>query len=116
MLPSSGSGLADAADSRGVSGLGSDFSSFRRDATRLGAAGPIEPFTLAFLDPPYRRGLAEKSLSSLAEGGWLLPGSLAVVEEAAEVGLSAPAAFETLQERDYGDTRLTFLRYHNGAL
>jgi 16S rRNA (guanine966-N2)-methyltransferase len=97
-------------------GLGGRTRLFRRDACRLGAAGPIEPFSLAFLDPPYRRGLAEKALGSLAQGGWLLPGSLAVIEEAAETRIEPPASFEALEERDHGDTRLTFLRYGNAAL
>ena len=35
---------------------------FRRDATKLGPAHPVEPFSLVFLDPPYGKGLAEKAL------------------------------------------------------
>ena len=31
---------------------------FRRDATKLGPAHPLEPFSLAFLDPPYGQNLA----------------------------------------------------------
>src|ERR1700728_3762814 len=38
-------------------GLGGVTRIFRRDATKLGAAHPVEPFSLAFLDPPYRHGL-----------------------------------------------------------
>src|SRR5690348_1656159 len=37
---------------------------FRRDATNLGPAHPVEPFSLAFLDPPYGKGFAEKALAS----------------------------------------------------
>src|SRR6187551_3436498 len=48
----------------------------RRDATQLGvrpgADGPA--FELAFLDPPYAKGLGEVALAKLAEGGWLQPG------------------------------------------
>ena len=47
---------------------------YRRDATRLGPAHPMEPFSLAFLDPPYGKGLAEQALASAREGGWLAPG------------------------------------------
>jgi 16S rRNA (guanine966-N2)-methyltransferase len=85
---------------------------FRRDATRLGDAGPIEPFSIAFLDPPYRRGLADKALASLAQGGWLMPDALAIVEEAAGTPIDPPAQFERLEDRDYGETRLTVLRCH----
>src|SRR5262249_7405637 len=45
-------------------GLGGVPRVFRRDACKLGPAHPIEPFSLAFLDPPYGRGLAEAALAS----------------------------------------------------
>src|SRR5262249_19841680 len=64
-------------------GLGGVTRIFRRDATRLGQAHPLEPFSLVFLDPPYRKGLAEKALMSAQAGGWLNRGALIVVEEAA---------------------------------
>jgi 16S rRNA (guanine966-N2)-methyltransferase len=91
-------------------GLGGATKIFRRDATRLGPAG-IEPFTLAFLDPPYGKGLAERALASAREGGWLRPGALAVVEEAADAGFAAPEGFEELERRAYDDTGLVFLRF-----
>src|SRR5215213_8923116 len=43
-------------------GLGGSTRIFRRDATKLGDAHPIEPFALALLDPPYGRALAETAL------------------------------------------------------
>ena len=36
-------------------GLGGVTKVYRRDATNLGPAHPIEPFSLVFLDPPYRK-------------------------------------------------------------
>src|SRR5919109_3160617 len=54
-------------------GLGGVTRIFRRDATRLGPVHPVEPFSLVFLDPPYGKELAEKSLLSAREGGWLVP-------------------------------------------
>ena len=57
-------------------GLGGVTRIFRRDATKLGPAHPIEPFSLVFLDPPYGKGLAEKALMSAREGGWLTPDAL----------------------------------------
>ncbi|MBN8935167.1 MAG: 16S rRNA (guanine(966)-N(2))-methyltransferase RsmD [Rhizobiales bacterium] len=83
---------------------------FRRDATRLGPAHPIEPFTLAFLDPPYGKGLAERALASARDGGWLAPGALVVVEEATDAGFVPPSGFGEIERRDYGDTQLTFLK------
>jgi 16S rRNA (guanine966-N2)-methyltransferase len=83
---------------------------FRRDATRLGPAHPIEPFTLAFLDPPYGKALAERALASARDGGWLAPGALIVIEDAADPGFAPPSGFEEIERRDYGDTQLTFLK------
>src|SRR5687768_12572533 len=83
---------------------------FRRDATKLGAAHPVEPFTLAFLDPPYRQGLAEQALAAARDGGWLTPGALVVVEEAADGNFTPREGFEELERRDYDDTQFIFLR------
>jgi len=91
-------------------GLGGATRIFRRDATRLGAAHPVEPFSLAFLDPPYGRGLAEQALGSARAGGWLVPGALVVVEEAATAGFAGPAGFAELERRVYDDTALIVLR------
>jgi len=91
-------------------GLGGVTRIFRRDATRLGPAHPIEPFSLVFLDPPYGKGLAEKALGSARAGGWLAPGALIVVEEAADAAFRAPAGFEEIERRRYDDTEMVFLR------
>jgi len=91
-------------------GLGGVTKVFRRDATNLGPAHPLEPFALVFLDPPYAKGLAEKALASLRDGGWLTPGALLVVEEAKDAAFAAPKGFEELERRAYDDTEFTFLR------
>ena len=91
-------------------GLGGTSRIFRRDATKLGPAHPVEPFSLVFLDPPYGKGLAEKALASAREGGWLKPDALIVVEEAADAGFTAPEGFEELERRGYDDTELVFLK------
>jgi len=84
---------------------------FRRDATKLGPAHPVEPFGLVFLDPPYGKGLAEKALTSTREGGWLTDEALIVVEEAEGV-FKSPDGFEEIERRQYDDTEFTFLRLH----
>jgi 16S rRNA (guanine966-N2)-methyltransferase len=91
-------------------GLGGVTKVFRRDAADLGPAHPVEPFSLVFLDPPYRMKLAEKALASLRDGGWLTPGALVVVEEAKASGFVAPEGFEELERRAYDDTEFVFLR------
>src|SRR6516164_530706 len=83
---------------------------FRRDATNLGPAHPVEPFSLVFLDPPYGKGLADKALASLRDGGWLTPGALLVVEEARAASLTTPEGFVELERRAYDDTEFVFLK------
>jgi len=92
-------------------GLGGVTRIFRRDATRLGPAHPVEPFALAFLDPPYGQQLAEQALAAAHAGGWLTPGALVVVEEAAKSAFTAPEGYEELDRRTYDDTVLVFLRH-----
>jgi 16S rRNA (guanine966-N2)-methyltransferase len=91
-------------------GLGGDTRIFRRDASKLGPAHPLDPFSLVFLDPPYGKGLAEKSLISARDGGWLMPEALLVVEEAADAGFNTPEGFIELERRRYDDTEFTFIR------
>jgi len=91
-------------------GLGGTARIFRRDATRLGAVHPNEPFGLVFLDPPYRKGLAERALVSLRDGGWLAPDALVIVEEAADSGFAAPDGYAEIERRRYDDTEFMFLR------
>ncbi|MGE3868160.1 MAG: 16S rRNA (guanine(966)-N(2))-methyltransferase RsmD [Pseudorhodoplanes sp.] len=82
---------------------------FRRDATRLGDVHPHAPFTLAFLDPPYGKGLAELSLASARDGGWLTADALVVVEEKTGAFV-APQGFEEIERRAYDETEVAILR------
>src|ERR1700746_162438 len=91
-------------------GLGGATKIYRRDATQLGPAHPVEPFSLVFLDPPYAKGLAERALVSLRDGSWLTPGALLVVEEARAAAFKAPEGFEELERRAYDDTEFVILR------
>lgn len=84
---------------------------FRRDATDLGPAGTMAPFALAFLDPPYGKGLAERGLAALAAGGWLVPRAIAVVEERAGTEITLPEGFREIDRRTYGDTQVLLARY-----
>jgi 16S rRNA (guanine966-N2)-methyltransferase len=82
---------------------------FRRDATKLGDVHPNEPLSLAFLDPPYGKGLAEKALVSARDGGWLTEDALIVVEES-KGAFVAPEGFDEIERRDYDDTEIVFLK------
>jgi len=91
-------------------GLGGVTKVYRRDATALGSVHPHEPFSLAFLDPPYGKGLAEKALASLRDGDWLVPGALVVVEEAVAAKLVTPGGYEELERRAYDNTEFVVMR------
>ncbi|WP_340107877.1 16S rRNA (guanine(966)-N(2))-methyltransferase RsmD [Pikeienuella sp. HZG-20] len=80
---------------------------WRRDATKLGPCRGA-PFDLVFLDPPYGADLGGPALASAAAGGWLAPDALIVLEES--VGAARPPMLDILDERAYGETRLTIAR------
>ncbi len=83
---------------------------WRRDATRLGPAGTMQPFDLAFLDPPYGKELGVRALQSAAEGGWIREGAVAVLEARADTEIVLPAGFDEIDTRAYGDTKLIVMR------
>jgi 16S rRNA (guanine966-N2)-methyltransferase len=84
----------------------------RRDATDLGqrpgSDGP--PFDLAFLDPPYGKGLGERALDGLLAGGWLAPGAVIVFERGVDEPDPAVAGFERLDVRRYGAAKVAFMK------
>lgn len=80
---------------------------------RPGSAG--EAFDLAFLDPPYGKGLGEQTLQRLIEGGWLKPGALVVFERGSDEPEIETPGYERLDAREYGAARVLFLRLTNAA-
>ena len=72
----------------------------RRPALTVAGA----PFDLVFLDPPYRKTLAQPALGLLAAGAWLAPGALVTAE--VEEGLELPSVpgLEPLAVRRFGQT------------
>jgi 16S rRNA (guanine966-N2)-methyltransferase len=83
---------------------------FRRDATHLGDASN-RAFDLVFLDPPYGKGLAERALASAAQGHWLTPRAVAVIEERKGTTIALPPEFTPLDQRIWGDTQVLFARF-----
>jgi 16S rRNA (guanine966-N2)-methyltransferase len=81
---------------------------FAVDATRPPRAA--QPCALAFLDPPYKSGLAGPALLALAGAGWLGSRALVIVELAARETFTPPTGFSLIEERVYGAARLVFLR------
>lgn len=108
--------VEEAAEARGIIrdnveafGLTGRSKIFRRDATDLGEVGTIQPFDLVFADPPYGQGLGERALASALAGGWVAPGALVILEEAADARFVLPAGYSVADEREYGDTVIRFL-------
>ncbi|HBL92246.1 16S rRNA (guanine(966)-N(2))-methyltransferase RsmD [Hyphomonas sp. UBA5107] len=83
----------------------------RRSATDLGEkpASAGAPFTLAFLDPPYSKGLVEPALAGLVSGKWLTDDALAIVETGVDETIT-PEGWQTVESRDYGAARIWFLK------
>jgi 16S rRNA (guanine966-N2)-methyltransferase len=75
---------------------------WRRDATK--------PFDITFLDPPYGKGLGLRALQSAAAGGWIRDGAIAVLEDRADAEIEVPAAFQQLDARIYGETKIVVMR------
>jgi len=80
----------------------------RRDAERFIARQATEPFDLAFLDPPYSRGLGfvARILGKLGSGGWIRQGGTVVVE-AASGTVEWPAGLRQTRERRFGRTQVS---------
>lgn len=85
----------------------------RRDATKLGEAGMLQPFRLIFCDPPYGKRLAERALEEAIDGGWTEQGAIAVLEESIDVAVSWPPSFREIDRRRYGDTQIAIARVGN---
>lgn len=86
----------------------------KRDVSHLGPANAQGGFTLAFADPPYGKGLADKALTALQRGKWLADGALVVIEETKGVDIAVPDGFSIEETRTYGDTQVMFVRFGEG--
>lgn len=84
----------------------------RRSAIDLGERpGSVgEAFDLAFLDPPYAKGLGEQTLARLREGQWLKPGAIVVFERGSDEPDIDTPGYERLDTRYYGAARVLFLK------
>lgn len=90
--------------------LGADARVVSRDARK---PGPGQPHGLIFMDPPYDKGLGERALPQLIREGWVAPGALLVWEE--RTPPPTPADWTLLDARRYGETRISLMRYEEGA-
>lgn len=76
---------------------------------KLAAQG--KKFSLVFLDPPYERGLAPKTLAALQDSGLLLPEARIVAEHSQRETLPEKVGRLNLsQSRRYGDTQVAIYK------
>ncbi|EOV9016956.1 16S rRNA (guanine(966)-N(2))-methyltransferase [Cronobacter muytjensii] len=62
-----------------------------------------EPHDIVFVDPPFRKGLLEETLTLLETRGWLAPQALIYVESEVENGLPpVPASWQLHREKVAG--------------
>jgi len=61
-------------------------------------------FDLIFSDPPYAKGLAQKSLNLIAETNLISAGGLMVIEHGAEEILELPTNLNLVRKTIYGNT------------
>lgn len=81
----------------------------RRSAIQLGPR-PSDipaPFSLAFIDPPYNKGLIAPCLDSLIKGNWLSSDAVAMIETANDETLDLPQ-WQLQNERIYGAAKVSF--------
>ena len=92
-------------------GVGARARLLRQDAAQLGRLPAGEaPYDLAFLDPPYAKGLGDPALMALRDGGWLAADAIAVLERGAGEAAAEVPGFERLDQRRYGAAEVLFLR------
>lgn len=65
---------------------------------------------LVFLDPPYGKGLIEKALKNLKNGGWIAKNAVIVVETGKTEDIDTPEGYEELHNRKYGNSRIRIMQ------
>jgi len=72
-------------------------------------------FDLIFLDPPYGKGLAEKTLQDIDAGNLCNNGAMIIAEEATGINLpnNFPRQLILQDQRRYGDSRFWFYNCEN---
>ncbi|SDF29980.1 16S rRNA (guanine(966)-N(2))-methyltransferase RsmD [Desulfovibrio legallii] len=76
------------------------------DVLRVLKRPPDAPYHLVFMDPPYRKRLADPALRLLTQRGWLAPGAFVTAEVEKEARLSPPLELRLEVDRLLGQTRI----------
>lgn len=74
--------------------------------------GCEQGFDVVFIDPPFRKGLAEKTIQLLDTQGWLNDGALIYVEIEFELTqLAIPSRWHALKEKNAGQVSYRLYQY-----
>ena len=77
-------------------------------------ANPGTPHTIAFIDPPFRKGMLEETVRLLENNGWLADDALVYIESEVENGLPpVPAHWQLHREKVAG--QVAYRLYHREA-
>jgi 16S rRNA (guanine966-N2)-methyltransferase len=79
------------------------------DATNLPNAQ--KQYDIIIIDPPYFHNMADKTIISLHNKGWLNHGAILMIEVGRKEDVKIPEYYTLLDERIYGNTKLIILRY-----
>ncbi|MDP8222016.1 MAG: 16S rRNA (guanine(966)-N(2))-methyltransferase RsmD [Candidatus Lernaella stagnicola] len=79
---------------------------FLRVAPRLAEDGPYD---VVFVDPPYPKGLIDRSLEIVAQCKLVAPDGRVVAKQHHKEALVAPVGLSIVDQRTYGDSKVTFL-------
>ncbi|EGT3627524.1 16S rRNA (guanine(966)-N(2))-methyltransferase RsmD [Morganella morganii] len=75
--------------------------------------GCEQGFDVVFIDPPFRKGLAEKTIQLLDTQAWLNDGALIYVEIESELTqLAIPSSWHALKEKNAGQVSYRLYQYH----
>ena len=85
-------------------GIGNEAQVSRKDALKFHTS---QSHDFIFMDPPYHMDLAHKTLERLQSLGVMKPDSVLIVETEKEAKL--PPSFKIIQEKIYGDIKVSFL-------
>lgn len=91
-----------------------DFKITLGDSSKLKENSDKDAYDLFFCDPPYNKDLIKPTLGALVSGKWLAKGAIGVLETEKNWNGEMPKGFEVLSEKEYGDTKITFVEYQDG--
>lgn len=83
-----------------------EYKTIKADALKA----PLESYDLVFLDPPYHKGLIEKSIQRLLDEQALKEGAVIVIEAEKDLHWQT-SDFKVFQHKEYGMSQIFFCLY-----